>query len=361
MVASFAREFPEGLVQALWERDRATGSTFLQSEDERRQVIEWLRRVFVDFTALNDHIRRLEKLYGATFQFPPSRRDRWDGDEAPTISNEFPYREPLTDARIAGLADSGVECLDNVELGTLMLNPLALFDIHDVIDDLLPEYWVPILHKISVELGGTYTVGREPPYSLDKGVSTSPGSVVSKSDESNSVSPTSGHSAKKPLMTAWLGGLALAASIASIAVGFSILHRQGEIGIELAALRRQVGAENVDKPIELQSGNATSVNWDDIAAFLDEAQPESSLKQVRNIASRSQLAILDEYASLGLNAREVIRCVLGAINKRQEQESQVNALYDKANDAEKARIDELRSKNLSAHDILAIFKHRDLR
>ena len=148
MNITFADRLPESLMRQLFESDCSADGTPSLRPDNRALAIHWLQRLLVDFDALDQHIALLQKLYVAPFQYPRPRRDRWDMDQLldPPADSNFTHVDRLPDEQVTAILDKGVDALADDELGTLLLNPYALFDLYDCIDDVQPEYWMDALH-----------------------------------------------------------------------------------------------------------------------------------------------------------------------------------------------------------------------
>jgi hypothetical protein len=150
MSIAFGQQIPESLIQELFESDRLSCGTPKLPPEKREVAIKWLRRVLVDFEALDKHIAFLQKLYRSSFQYPRPRRDQWDVEQPldPPTNSEFTHVDRISDDRLATILDEGVDDLSDEEIGALLLNPYALFDLFDVIDDVQPEYWLDAIHDL---------------------------------------------------------------------------------------------------------------------------------------------------------------------------------------------------------------------
>ncbi len=140
---------PVELIRAAFDADRR-GAPALPP-GRRPEAEAWLRRALVDFDALQAHVAVLSEWYATPLRLPRPRRDRWDGaaalPDAPPAG--FPHATPLEDGRVVAVADGGLATLDDAELARLVLNPYALFDLYDAIDELVPEQWTAAMHEAS--------------------------------------------------------------------------------------------------------------------------------------------------------------------------------------------------------------------
>lgn len=140
---------PVNLIRGLFDADRDGVAQF--APGGRAEAEAWLRVALVDFEALQLHIALLSELYASPIFLPRPRRDRWDTggyttDELPGV---FPHSGPLPDERVTAVCDVGLSALSDLEMAGLMLNPYALFDLYDVIDEVMPEAWLSALHTVA--------------------------------------------------------------------------------------------------------------------------------------------------------------------------------------------------------------------
>ena len=154
MNATIVPELPRDLMQRLRDSDRATGSRPLLPAGGRDKAQPWLRRILVDFDALDQHIALLQDFYDAPFRYSRPQRNDWAAEQLlpPAEPSKFAHAARLADDRVAAVADQGVEVLSDEEMAALLLNPFALYDLFDVIDDLHPERWMLVLHEVGALL-----------------------------------------------------------------------------------------------------------------------------------------------------------------------------------------------------------------
>lgn len=148
MSIAFAEKLPEALIKRLYASDRESGGAPAIQAGERDQALDWLRRALVEFDSLDQHFGLLQKLYASPFQYPRPRRDAWNLQqpvEAPSKSS-FTHATELDDELVTAVLDKGVDCLSDDDLAQLLLNPFALFDLFDCIDDVQPDYWIDAIH-----------------------------------------------------------------------------------------------------------------------------------------------------------------------------------------------------------------------
>jgi hypothetical protein len=148
---SLPPEIPERLLRSL----RAAGQDAAVPADQVEPALEYLRRLLLDFDALERHIAFLQELYDSPFCYARPRRDYWSPERAePDLQgSRFPYAKPLPDPLVHAILDEGPDRLrpgksPPDELGKLLLNPVALYDLFDLITDILPDAWIPELQRL---------------------------------------------------------------------------------------------------------------------------------------------------------------------------------------------------------------------
>lgn len=141
-------DLPESSIRNLFESDRRLNGEPVVAQSERPVILGWLRRVLIEFAALERHVTLLQQLYASRFSYPRPRRDRWDVDQPlqEPADSQFTHDEPLPDDRVLAILNEGVDTLDGEELARLTLNPVALFDLYDCIDEVQPDYWLNVTH-----------------------------------------------------------------------------------------------------------------------------------------------------------------------------------------------------------------------
>lgn len=154
MIATELPELPRDLIESVFHSDRTTGGRATLPAGGRDRALAWLRRALVDFASLEQHLALLQEYYDAPFRFPRPRRDCWTAEQllphaGPT---KFQHTDRLPDERVAAVADQGIEAFSDQELAGVLLNPFALYDLFDVIDDLQPEHWLADFHRLGKEL-----------------------------------------------------------------------------------------------------------------------------------------------------------------------------------------------------------------
>lgn len=167
MSIAFADRFPESLLNSLFESDRESNGSPTLLPEHREQALRWLRRSLIDFDSLDQHIGQLQRLYQSRFRYPRPRRDRGNLQlpVEPPQDSAFRHAGTLPDEKVTAILDKGVDGLSNDELARLLLNPRALFDLFDCIDELQPDYWIEAIHDFVTRRkgprnGGSSTRGR---------------------------------------------------------------------------------------------------------------------------------------------------------------------------------------------------------
>jgi hypothetical protein len=118
---------------------------------------EWLARVLVDGRPLVAHLALLQELYGAKFRTPEPRRFRPEGGRPPVQPPAgFRHNQLLPEETAQAIVERGPEVLTDDELAPLLLNPLALSDVADLVNALLPAYWLPRMEEVGRQLIAEY-------------------------------------------------------------------------------------------------------------------------------------------------------------------------------------------------------------
>ena len=161
MNATSVPQFPHQLIQLLFEADgnaanAATVAALQLSADQCDLALRWLRRILVDFEALDQHIALLQELYDAPFRYSRPRSNRLNVDDPVEPPQPFKFRhcQRLPDEQITTILNDGVNWLrtkDDV-LKQLLLNPVALYDLFDVIDDLQPDRWLEEMNDVAAAI-----------------------------------------------------------------------------------------------------------------------------------------------------------------------------------------------------------------
>ena len=148
-------EMPEDLIRAL----HPTPPPRFQPGG-RERAANWLRSALVDFSDLDRHIGLLQELYDSQFHYPRARRDCWSHEQVMVAPTKTPFRfiERLDEQQVLAVIEGGpdsfkdTKIISDEKLGELLLNPFALYDLFDVIDDVLPEAWLNVINERGNEL-----------------------------------------------------------------------------------------------------------------------------------------------------------------------------------------------------------------
>jgi hypothetical protein len=113
----------------------------------------WLFRALLEADPLQGHLALLSRLYKGRFLQPIPRLlahgERWaEPDEA----RGFRHDQPLAPEESQILVENGPDAYPPERLAFLLLNPVALWDVSDLIDSLLPAYWRPRVNRLGEEL-----------------------------------------------------------------------------------------------------------------------------------------------------------------------------------------------------------------
>jgi hypothetical protein len=113
----------------------------------------WLARVLLEPDPWIAHIRQLEHFYQARFSTPlPRILTEWRPYIRPDTAVGFRHTQLLPESEARALAEKGPDDYPPEKLARLLLNPVALWDVSDLISTFLPDYWLPRMD----ELGRAY-------------------------------------------------------------------------------------------------------------------------------------------------------------------------------------------------------------
>jgi agmatine/peptidylarginine deiminase len=170
------------LIADLFRSDEQTGGQPVLSPDRVGPARAYLEQLLLDATdRLQQHIASLEQLYRVRFVAPLPRSWRQGGSplaQAPTpgLRHSAVLEEPLALAVLEG----GVERLPAGDLARLLLNPYALWDLADLLNTLLPDYWLDRMEERGIQWA------RESGIDLDADFEAVVGPAVHRDAESKS-------------------------------------------------------------------------------------------------------------------------------------------------------------------------------
>jgi len=145
------------LIVNLCVSDQETNGQPLLPPAEGDRVRDYLSRLLVDFRALTAHVQLLQEFYQATFHAPLPRLG-WINGQQPldhaTPARGFRHNQLLPEDKAQAIAKRGVgsDVLSNQDLAVLLLNPAALWDVHDLIEATWPQTWVQRMDEVGWDL-----------------------------------------------------------------------------------------------------------------------------------------------------------------------------------------------------------------
>jgi hypothetical protein len=142
------------LMAALHLSDEQTDGNPVLSPDLVDTARTYLEQLLLDAgDRFPQHIAALERRYGAHFA-PPLPRCWRDGMDlpAPKPPAEFPHSAVLEESLAQAVLEGGVDRLPESDLGKLLLNPLALWDLMDRINSVFSDYWLRRMEEVGVPL-----------------------------------------------------------------------------------------------------------------------------------------------------------------------------------------------------------------
>jgi hypothetical protein len=137
--------------------DQESGGRPRLPPDRVRLARDWLSRLLVDSRPMLAHLALLQEFYGVPFRSPEPRWCRPEGG-SPAVKppGGFQHNQLLQEETVRAIVERGPEVLTDDELARLLLNPLALWDVADRINVLLPPYWLPRMEEVGRQLMEEY-------------------------------------------------------------------------------------------------------------------------------------------------------------------------------------------------------------
>ena len=135
-------------------------------------------RALVDRATLHEHIRFLQRWMPALQQrseppadFVPHELDECEdacdsvGQQSPACEPTAPFADlaPLPEDRAAAVVQQGLAALDNAEVRSLALNPVAMYALFDAIEEEMPEAWFDEMDSFGGEIFAQLSQEAAPP------------------------------------------------------------------------------------------------------------------------------------------------------------------------------------------------------
>lgn len=136
------------LLEELHTSDRETGGRPSVRPNLVASAREYLSVVLLDFEAQSAHLRLLEEFYETKFDNPELSRRLMEGQPVYRIEAAAGFPHKQLSKKADDVAQHGPSVLESHELAELLLNPLALWDLADLIDFLQPGYWLPRMEEV---------------------------------------------------------------------------------------------------------------------------------------------------------------------------------------------------------------------
>jgi hypothetical protein len=268
MIAQTVSDLPKGLIKLIHDLDLSTKGHPVLPDDKIEVALGWLRRIVLDFDALDAHIALLQDLYDSPFRYPRMRRDQLPGyQQAAAEPTRFAYQDPLEEGRVSAILEGGSDVLrpderNRHELPKLLLNPVALHDLFDVINDVLPEQWLSEMQAVGKEMwqreGATSTVAPQ----LLPGPLTNP---LAAADEHN----RGRQDARKAMM--WLGAIAAGLLLVLGSMTWVMVSQHNNIRRLTAEIDRVRGEHNPSS-----SKGESGLDWHLVASIKPSQMPRAA-------------------------------------------------------------------------------------
>jgi hypothetical protein len=141
------------LVANLLASDEATQGRPQLPPETLELAREYLALLLMDVRVEKPHFKTLQEHYRAKFRYPLARCF-WQGDPRPAteVAVGFRHNQFLAEQTAQAVAERGPGVLSADELAALLLNPYALWDLSDLIDELEPEFWRERMQQVGQAL-----------------------------------------------------------------------------------------------------------------------------------------------------------------------------------------------------------------
>ena len=111
----------------------------------RPEMIKHLSRIVTNRSALNKHVRELQKTV-------------LGNDAEASSDSETPVEhDSWSDEELAAVLDRGLDALSDLRLAWLHKNPIALFELFDAINESLPSNWIDLILADAQRLRKSHT------------------------------------------------------------------------------------------------------------------------------------------------------------------------------------------------------------
>jgi len=343
MIMSTCRIFQidEAFISAMVKRYQRNPSVEL-SESEREQTDSLLECAAVDFELLRvvcccvaDSFDGKEPL-----RFPNKWTSKLTEAIAPQCSR-LPIRNRLPEERLLDALENGIRVLSDEEAIDLMVNPVAMCDLFETIDEVLPDAWLGVMQEVG-------TVKMHMGDRIDK-LSHSPRNQDPSLIELNrTLAPSS--LSNNSLLTTWaIAGvtLACAASIVGLIVNLSLLRGQTELAQQLA--QRDLSIEPAKQPKSFMQNSSIKADWVTAWKFYDPSDLPKSVSDMK-LTDEAIGAYIANLETRSFDARQILACIKSLIDAKKQVLEGVKAKRFPFDEVE-----ELQKKGLSDHEILAYF------
>ena len=126
-------------------------------DEPRPEMIKHLSRIVTSRSALNKHVRELQKTALG------NDAEASSGSETPVEHDSW------SDEELAAVLDRGLDALSDLRLAWLHKNPIALFELFDAINESLPSKWIDLILADAQRLRKSHTKEQhlEVPHEID--------------------------------------------------------------------------------------------------------------------------------------------------------------------------------------------------
>jgi biotin operon repressor len=118
---------------------------FFFPDSPRPEMIKHLSRIVTSRSALNKHVRELQKTALG------NDAEASSGSETPVEHDSW------SDEELDAVLDRGLDALNDLQLTWLRKNPIALFELFDAINESLPSKWIDLILADAQRLRKSHT------------------------------------------------------------------------------------------------------------------------------------------------------------------------------------------------------------
>jgi hypothetical protein len=321
-------------------KSRRAGTTRKISENEAQILSESLRFILSSFDSLRSHVALLEREFSAKFKYPLFRRDRPD-DWIVSATKSFPVHGVLEEEAILRILDSTTSSLSNDELEALCVNPDALIDLFDIIDEVQPESWSESFRAVGEQMLSKIPAPPETPQLVSERSPSSPKIEVRKDRLQDK--------------SAYFLVASTAASLMAAMFTWYAISSVSSMKSQLVALQEGQKFGSGESWIQKQSSDEEPVSNESLLAMCKVESPQNSLELLKE-SSIIVRELIDRLAKAGIPPTEQVGLIKNFLTSQQDSRSSLVKVRANASPKNKELIDLLRRSGLGDDRILQLIE-----